>query len=1325
MVKWMRRCRRKGLIITFAILALLDVNYIQADDNGFEYSGLKNDRESGSYAAKARDNAFFATILSKQEYAPGVYRASFEYQGASPEGACVAVYAYYFPKREKQTAYWQLLTVPPKQNGVWNKAAIILKLDYSSQINFVFNKPKPETLVGDITNFAIKNFRVEPIDVNANLLPNNGFFEEGKDSWPQGWTIYKPNALSDLSFYSTSDISFKNSSSVFVIKDDEKSDVAIQTTPCPFPADGDVEFSIWLRALKEHASVGLLLKGDNYKWIESKRLSVGTEFKKITLRKRAPDKIHQQNYFSCQLTLKAGQGVYIGKAEIKYVKNKKIALSDNHHNHIINPDFNQGDYAYEEWYYQINDRRHKMSADAYINRPEPKVIDVGNGERAMKIAPGTVLNTFSVPAEYGKEYTFSADIKNAVKGKNAECVISLIDNKWNWQSEKVKSSDEWRRVSRVFKIKRKNNRGQAYIRVEPIKNNSILIDKLQFVSGDESLPFQTPPIEATLVACPGKTNFFSDTDRDAVMDLNIKAKNLDIYPAEVVITIRDAWKKTCQTEKIIVSEPGDTTQQIKVNPDGKRGVFEADISVLSKAGKEIFKSQSRYAVLRDLSGEKREFSVSAGHLGASRSVKDHAEINLPLIKKYIPVNTYNRFFVYNPHCSSFAPSEKDINAYKTMFDLFRNSGDNVKNIAVLSLGPYKDKIIKSAIPFSSDLAKEYKDYIQTIVKRYGSSVQGYELVNEPNLSRVNGELALPPEKVAEIYRIGYQAIKNVDPKLIVAGPCATTSSLLKYTDNFLKSGGGENIDVLSFHGYCNNPDSYDTFWLIEKLRNSAAKAGIKEIPLFDSEQYFCHRFPKIRLIEAEYYKGYSYSDELEFVSNSTENMIHHAAAGVPLANFGFPRVFWAGCENNFHIFAQTAASNALIDILGNSKSGRELPYGTAVKAFIFPSTDGSTIVTARTRGKSINGTIELPNEIEAFDVMGNPIKSEKIPLTFVPVYLKFPKGTSDGDVEETLYNAKVLGLGEPFAISLTMRNKDTLDLHVTNRSHINRTVQAAIFEDGHWTQKTEPLTIAPGMTGTSRFKLGQDRPESLKKKYYKFKLYDSDTSIELTASLSLIYSYYNKSMKPSEGPAAWKNFNFTVLGGDNRSKKFHRELDWKGDDDLSCSFASCWNETGLFFAFKVKDDTLSLPDMASRAYAYDSIQLYFDLKRGKESGRDGLTSWQISMKKKDHENIAYLERAQDGRYIGANNKSSGVDPEVKTKIEHDQDGDLFYEVFFPKNVFPTVKFVSGTSMGFSFLVNDNDGTSKEDRKTGLTTAPAGTEPFGCPANYNDLILIDK
>ena len=161
---------------------------------------------------------------------------------------------------------------------------------------------------------------------------------------------------------------------------------------------------------------------------------------------------------------------------------------------------------------------------------------------------------------------------------------------------------------------------------------------------------------------------------------------------------------------------------------------------------------------------------------------------------------------------------------------------------------------------------------------------------------------------------------------------------------------------------------------------------------------------------------------------------------------------------------------------------------------------------------------------------------------------------------------------------------------------------------------------------------------------------------------------------------------------------------------------------GHYFAVavKVKDDIVCNPDSPANAWNYDSLQIYFDqLNNATESdtGFDGDDIvYAISMVGGIPQ--AWIEKGCEGRYIGEANQATGLDREVELQITR-KDGETIYEIKFPRQCLPMVKFTEGETVGFAIRVNDNDG---KGRKTGLTMTPKGTEPHRKPYLFRDLFF---
>eukprot|EP00828_Plagiopyla_frontata_P009456 TRINITY_DN14873_c0_g1_i3.p1 TRINITY_DN14873_c0_g1~~TRINITY_DN14873_c0_g1_i3.p1 ORF type:complete len:274 (+),score=-7.68 TRINITY_DN14873_c0_g1_i3:93-914(+) len=185
---------------------------------------------------------------------------------------------------------------------------------------------------------------------------------------------------------------------------------------------------------------------------------------------------------------------------------------------------------------------------------------------------------------------------------------------------------------------------------------------------------------------------------------------------------------------------------------------------------------------------------------------------------------------------------------------------------------------------------------------------------------------------------------------------------------------------------------------------------------------------------------------------------------------------------------------------------------------------------------------------------------------------------------------------------------------------------------------------------------------------------------------------------------------------------------WNGTEDLSAKFYSVWNETGMRFRVDIRDNQFSFPVNAVSAWQYDSLQFFFDMNRDATEEADAKKK---NMSDDVDYNIAwvegktpqaYLARADGDRFIGEANAVTGLDSAVGISCKKLSEFIIRYEVFFPREALYAINFQPGSTLGFSMLTNDNDG---KGRKTGLTLAPKGKEPFMKPHLYKDMILVKQ
>ncbi|GHV44473.1 hypothetical protein FACS189492_0890 [Clostridia bacterium] len=100
----------------------------------------------------------------------------------------------------------------------------------------------------------------------------------------------------------------------------------------------------------------------------------------------------------------------------------------------------------------------------------------------------------------------------------------------------------------------------------------------------------------------------------------------------------------------------------------------------------------------------------------------------------------------------------------------------------------------------------FERYVYNLVSRLGDRVQRYEVWNEPNLMGSDARYKTP-EAYLPALKVAYETVKRANPNAIVMGgvtsniPGNNEGIVLSWLERLLEIGGGDYMDVLSFHYY--------------------------------------------------------------------------------------------------------------------------------------------------------------------------------------------------------------------------------------------------------------------------------------------------------------------------------------------------------------------------------------------------------------------------------------------------------------------------------------------------------------------------------------------
>lgn len=191
------------------------------------------------------------------------------------------------------------------------------------------------------------------------------------------------------------------------------------------------------------------------------------------------------------------------------------------------------------------------------------------------------------------------------------------------------------------------------------------------------------------------------------------------------------------------------------------------------------------------------------------------------------------------------------------------------------------------------------------------------------------------------------------------------------------------------------------------------------------------------------------------------------------------------------------------------------------------------------------------------------------------------------------------------------------------------------------------------------------------------------------------------------GAAEWSHAESFVL---DQASQVRLMTDWGGIEDLSATAYTKWDAEQLYLAVQVTDNTHINNNPPGDAWKGDSIQFAIDPGRPVEPGKLG---WSENIVALNPETQAIMKRGG----IGGNNlQNSSV-------AIHREGTQTVYELavkwsdVLPAGMTPS----AANSIGFSLLVNDNDGTGRR----GWMEYMSGIGFSKNPNLFGDLILTDR
>ena len=599
-----------------------------------------------------------------------------------------------------------------------------------------------------------------------------------------------------------------------------------------------------------------------------------------------------------------------------------------------------------------------------------------------------------------------------------------------------------------------------------------------------------------------------------------------------------------------------------------------------------------------------------------------------------------------------------------------------------------------AKPHTPEGIQDYCNYVKTVVNRYKDRVHYWEIWNEPNIFFWTGTI----EQYTELMKAGYDAIKEADPNAKAIG-CCTAGTDLNFIEQVFKFGGFDKMDILSIHPYRYPPTPEETD-LVAELRRADALV----------RKYGKPKEIWVTEIGWPTNIGGNGSSEAKQAAMIVRTYILGIASGV------VQKTFWYNFRNdghdvnynehNFGIIRQDhsqkpacVAFRTMTQALEGKELIRPLSEGKGVYAYLFEGKGGRVIAawassgTAKLvlsgAGESVTNLIGERKALRqaAIEVSGNPVFIEGVP--------------ADVNVDVMDVNSVMPGKEEqPVRITVSPTNESGFAVELTPRRSLDEakvTVRIPGYADEFMLPKgkkvhREDYSLPAGST------LGTEKglPVSV--------VVDTGTGI-VSKRPKVYYAPCRRASGITvDGSLGDWNLDSPIRLG----KPGHvQQLDkgkWSGPEDLSAEIWTAWDDSNFYMAARVKDDVFSQKESGADVWKGDNVQFALDPLHIEAPG----TTYEIGLALTPSGPEVYCWYSPEG-------KRTGLIREATLAVI--RSGDLTtYEVSIPLSVLDPLKSQTGKTVGFSIILNDDDG---EGRK-GWLEWTSGIGRQKSPSQYGDL-----
>ncbi len=641
---------------------------------------------------------------------------------------------------------------------------------------------------------------------------------------------------------------------------------------------------------------------------------------------------------------------------------------------------------------------------------------------------------------------------------------------------------------------------------------------------------------------------------------------------------------------------------------------------------------------------------------------------------------------------------------------------------------------------SPEASSYWREVAGFIAERYRGKVAAIELVNEPDNEIWHGpnySLDKAAAAYAALLKIGREAIKERAPEMIVSGldvsgrdfnapdsgPSDQIPGDFKFSKAVLAKAPGV-LDCCGGHPYSHNrflapgrrvqlPEELNLRGLLAKLGDVLVANGCPRRIWSTEMGWAIVKRPEpldetSRLFAAIAAQAMTLAKTAPGVEKAFWFISHWHSHVEPQyydlfqCSYFLPRKvpFCVRCTETLYPTLAASSYSACASMLEKARFEKEIAGDGLVSAWRFQRTDaeGSVIAFWARRDGALTFEAEMPSEAEALNGVGRTVsKGRSVSIAFdrQPVYLRV--SSKDGEaIDRAFLSAKVKAteplivkkafLASPSELRILLEKPDNAPLEA--QFEIMGMKTARTFADAGEQRIALPLP-SPAASGA---------PLSLKTTAGSTAK-SVDVASELLSAGHLAKPKIDGSLAAAAG--------LQPVRCDGKVFLFPPDATWNGTDDLSATAYFGWNEEGLYFAAKVRDDVHSAPsDGPKDFWKSDSVQIAIDPE-----------GWSIQEYDGNVRELG-LVLGNSGPKAFIWSKEGGA-KEFKPSLAITRlDGLTKYEAFFKWDELGIPPPEAGKIMPLNFIVNENDG---QGRSSWMGLTP-GLGDSKAPVNYKSFIF---